>query len=317
VHAGEGEDIVLRVVGARRSIGQRKLLDGVDLTLRRRLIYALLGPNGAGKTSLLRAISGRLKLDSGSVDVTETDRGGRPWRRQMLGVVPQSIAFYPYLTPRENLEVFGRLMGVTRRQLPDRVAQALELTALAERADDRAGTLSGGLQRRLNIAIGMLHRPAILLLDEPTVGIDPRAREDIHNLLRSLAASGMSVLITTHDLGQASELADQVGILVEGRICAEGAPDALVRDAFGDAKELWVKLSSDPDERGCALLADEGLEPVQGQRTWTGPLGPGMDGLSAMSERMAEARLGVTELRVREPGLRGVFFRVTGQEFDA
>ncbi len=306
----------MRVVGARRSIGQRTVLDGVDLALAPGQVYALLGPNGAGKTSLIRAITGRLKLDSGSLHLFDKDPRGDPRLRRELGVVPQSIAFYHYLTARENLEVFGRLTGVGRGELSARVAAALELTALDARADDRAGTLSGGMQRRLNIAIGMLHEPTVLLLDEPTVGIDPRAREEIHNLLRSLAASGMSILITTHDLAEAGELAHRVGILVDGRISVEGTPEALVRDAFGDAKELLVKLSSEPDERGRALLANEGLEPVRGQRTWTGPLGPGIDGLASMSARMADARLSVTELRVREPGLRGVFFRVTGQELD-
>jgi ABC-2 type transport system ATP-binding protein len=314
VRSGNGAPAEVR--DAHRQIGDRPVLQGVDLYLRRGEIYGLLGPNGAGKTSLVRAICGRLALDSGSVRIAGADPRLQPHVRRRLGVVPQAIALYPELTVGENLEILGRLAGVPRRDLPAAVENALGWTDLTERRRDPVSTLSGGMQRRLNIAAGTLHDPEVLLLDEPTVGVDPSAREKIHELLLELRARGLAVLLTTHDLEQAESLADRIGILVSGRIRAEGSLESLVRSAFGDARELTVSLSHDPDERGRALLQREGLAPVQDEKVWSGSLDGGYESLSELGGRMSDSGLKVAEVRVREPGLRGVFFRLAGKELD-
>jgi ABC-2 type transport system ATP-binding protein len=231
--------------------------------------------------------------------------------------VPQEIALYDELTVRENLEVLGRLAGVPRHDLNDAVRQALVWTGLEARFRDRAQSLSGGMKRRLNIAAGTLHRPRFLLLDEPTVGVDPSAREAIHEVLNSLRAAGMGMLLTTHDMEQAEELADRVAILADGRICAEGTLNGLVQHHFGDAKELTVTLAAVPDNPAVSLLETEGLKPVDDGVTWSGRMSGGLEALSSLGSRMTRAGIAVAEVHVREPGLRGVFFRVTGREFES
>jgi ABC-2 type transport system ATP-binding protein len=311
---GDSAAPLLEVRDAERAFADRPALRGVDLRLRSGEIYALLGPNGAGKTSLIRAICGRLRLDGGSVRLKGQDPARHPEARRRLGLVPQDVALYPDLTARENLEVFGRLQGLSGREARSSAASALHTIGLAERANDRLGALSGGMRRRVNIAAGILHRPEVLLLDEPTVGVDPTAREGIHELLRRLWKEGLAVLLTTHDLDQAEELAHRVGLLVEGRIRAEGSPDALIRETFGESKEVAVVLSGPLAANGLALLEDAGLEPVGDGTTWTGPLNGGLDAFSDLGQRLSEAGVAVGELRVREPGLRGVYFRLTGEE---
>jgi ABC-2 type transport system ATP-binding protein len=306
---------VLEVKDARRRFGTRQALDGASLGLDRAEIYALLGLNGAGKTSLLRAIAGRLRLDGGSVRIDGGDPFCSHGARRQLGVVPQSIALYPYLTARENLEVLGRLAGVSNAGIDEAVQTALGWTGLEARAHDVTATLSGGMQRRLNIAAGVLHRPAVLLLDEPSVGVDPKARQEIHALLKDLRNAGLAILLTTHDLAQADELADRVGFMVDGRITHEGTPQDLVREAFGDATELHIVLGDVPHEEGEQLLLRMGLRPAANSKAWVGPLAGGLADVPAFGERLANSGLAVAELLVREPGLEGVFFHMTGQEF--
>jgi ABC-2 type transport system ATP-binding protein len=313
-HTADADTPLLEVRGAERAFDGRPALRGVDLRLRPGEIYALLGPNGAGKTSLIRAICGRLRLDGGSVRLRGQDPARHPEARRRLGLVPQDIALYPELTARENLEVFGRLLGLSAREARSSASSALDTIGLADRADDRLGALSGGMRRRVNIAAGILHRPEVLLLDEPTVGVDPSAREGIHDLLRRLWKDGLAVLLTTHDLDQAEELAHRVGLLVDGRIRAEGSPETLIRETFGGSKEVAVVLSGALAPAGRALLEAAGLEPAGDGMTWSGSLGGGLDGFTSLGRRLSEAGVSVGELRLREPGLRGVYFRLTGEE---
>ncbi len=306
---------VLEVLDARKSYGEREALKGVSLTIGRGEILALLGPNGAGKTTLVRAICGRLALASGSVRVSGADPRASLEARRRLGLVPQEIALYPELTARENLEIFGRLAGVERRALGAKVDEALEWTALEDRAHERIDRLSGGMKRRLNLAAGALHDPELLLLDEPTVGVDPGARELIHDLLERLCRRGLAILITTHDLDQAAELADRIAILSDGRKCAEGSLQELVAASFGGHREVWLTLTNPPTASGRELLTGAGLTAASDEPlSWSGPLAGGLESLAELGSRLAAAGLPVAELRVREPGLRGVFFHFTGRE---
>jgi ABC-2 type transport system ATP-binding protein len=308
----------LEVRDARRAYsgGTRQALAGVSLTLRRGQILALLGPNGAGKTTLIRSICGRVRLDGGEVRLGGADPRHERGAKRRLGLVPQEIALYPDLTARENLEVMGGLAGLSARASRTAAEEALAWVGLSERAGDRVRRLSGGMKRRLNLAAGVLHQPEVLLLDEPTVGVDPQAREQVHELLRDLRRRDVAVLLATHDLDQAEQLADRVALLVEGTIRAEGTLAELVERAFGDGRELVVQLAREPDQDGRRALESEGLAATQNPRAWAGRLSGNLDHIAELGRRISQAGLAVAELRVREPGLRGVFFSLVGRELD-
>jgi ABC-2 type transport system ATP-binding protein len=308
---------VLRVRGARKAYGDRVALDGVDLSIDAGRIVCLLGPNGAGKTTLLRSMCGRVRLDSGSVELFGESPLDNPRVRRHLGFVPQEIALYPDLTARENLEIFGGLMGLGRTEAVRSAESLLDTTRLAHRADDAVQTLSGGMKRRLNIAAGVVHRPKVLLLDEPTVGVDPAAREAIHDLLHELRDEGLAILLTTHDLDQAAELSDVIALLIGGLVRAVGPLSEHLEKVFGDTKEVIVALAEPPDASGRSLLDGEGFRASQSELVWTGRLTGGLGDLSALDAELRRSGLAVDELRVREPGLRGVFFHHAGREIDS
>ncbi len=275
-------------------------------------IFALLGPNGAGKTTLVRAITGRAPLDEGTVRVTsgtDTEPG-----EALLGIVPQSIALFPHLTARENLEVFARLAAMPRHAIAAAVSTALDRVELSDRADERTALLSGGMQRRLNIAAGILHDPPLLLLDEPTVGVDVMAREAVHRVLRTLRADGMSTLLTTHDLDQAAALADRVGVLSHGRLLAADTPARLIADAFGDDRELVVRLHGAPADGVLHLLEDAGLRPTHGETIWSGHLRGGLERVAELEQSLDRAGAHLDEVVIREPSLRSVFFHHAGED---
>jgi len=232
--AATGAAALLTVADARRSFGDVKALDGVSLELREGELLGLLGPNGAGKTTLVRAIAGRVRLDAGTITI---DSGA-------LGVVPQEIALYPALTARENLEAFGELNGLRGPTLRERVGWALEWTALAERTKDPVRTFSGGMRRRLNIACGILHRPRVILLDEPTVGVDPQSRERIHDMLDALRADGHTLLLTTHQLDEAEARCSRIVIVDHGRVIADGEPAELIRTIGGGKRTVLLTLDA-------------------------------------------------------------------------
>ena len=307
---------VLVVENARRAFGARQALAGVSLALTAGEIYALVGRNGAGKTTLIRAICGRARLDGGTVRLEGRDPAADAAARRRLGLVPQEIALYPELTALENLEILGRLAGLAAADAARRAREALEWIGLADRAKSRVATLSGGMRRRVNIAAGVLHEPALLLLDEPTVGVDPQARERIHEMLAALRARGLAILLTTHDLDQAALLADRIGILDDGALRAEGTLPQLIASTLGRARELTVRLAAPAaGEAQRALLAELGLapDPADPARLAGVVAGDLADALAA-GRRLAEAGLAAAELSVREPSLYGVFFHVTGRE---
>jgi ABC-2 type transport system ATP-binding protein len=285
----------------------------VDLQVDRGELVVLLGPNGAGKTTLLRAATGRIKVDTGTVQVTGTDPRTVPEARATLGFVPQEIALYPHLTVRENLATFARMMGVAKQSVTQRVAYGLTLSGLVERAQDRAGSLSGGMQRRLNIAASLMHDPDLLLLDEPTVGIDAVAKERIHELLHQLRNEGLGILLTTHDLEQAQSLADKVVIMTHGHIRAAKAPGALIRDYFRDGKELVVTLSETATEAQQTLLVDAGLSPRHGSATWSACVVEDHFGAAEWSSKLDALGVQCVEVAIREPSLESVFTRMTAE----
>ncbi|MBN0042749.1 ABC transporter ATP-binding protein [Streptomyces actuosus] len=212
-----------------RRFGDRTAVDDVSLRIAPGETYGLLGPNGAGKTTAIRMVCGLLRPDAGTVRVAglPVSTAAGPAKR-LIGFVPQEVALYPDLSVRENLRFFGRLYRLPRRRLEARVAEVLDLIGLTARARDRVDSLSGGMRRRLNIGAGLVHAPTLLVLDEPTVGVDPQSRHAILESVTRFGEQGMAVLYTTHYMEEAERLCDRVGIIDRGRLIAEGTPRELV-----------------------------------------------------------------------------------------
>ena len=241
--ADQAGNLPLEVVGIRKKFGTVEALAGASFEVRPAELLGLLGPNGAGKTTAIKAIAGRLQRDAGTIRAfgrTLTMHDPRP----DIGVVPQELAVYPLLTARENLEVFGTLYGVAKADLPSRVNWALEWSDLKERANEPTKRFSGGMKRRLNIACSLLHQPRLVLLDEPTVGVDPQSRERIYEMLASLRQAGVSIVLTTHHLEEAEQRCDRIVIIDHGTIVASGTLSELLRSALGDARSVDVRLQS-------------------------------------------------------------------------
>lgn len=284
---------VLQVTNAKKQFGQTKALDGASFDLRQGELLALLGPNGAGKTTLIRAVAGRVRLDSGQVTLFDrhVTAGTTP---PELGIVPQEIALYALLTARENLEIFGRLQGLAGAALKESVDWALERTALADRQREAVKTFSGGMKRRLNIACGIVHRPRILLLDEPTVGVDPQSRDRIYETLGELGRAGVSMLLTTHHLEEAEARCSRTVIIDHGRVIAAGTLPELVDRTVGKDRLVTLRLS------------DGGVETAR-MRDVAAELPPLLD-------RVRNAGKLVDDVEVRGPSLQSVFIHLTGRE---
>jgi len=216
---------VLKVEQLYKSYPNRPVLQGINLEIKSGEIYGLLGPNGAGKTTLINIICHLLNPDQGQVYIA--GQSWRPSHLYLLGVAPQKDLLYQSLTCAEHLYFFGRIYGVAERELAQRVQQCLQLVGLELRADSLAENLSGGMQRRLNIAIALIHQPKLLILDEPTASLDIESRFEVWQLIRQCQRQGMTLLLTTHLLEEAERMCDRIGILKQGRLVAEGTLDSL------------------------------------------------------------------------------------------
>ena len=304
---------VLKVEQAHRSFGATAALQGIDLSLRRGEWLALLGPNGAGKTTLVRAIAGRVRLDRGTIELLGIPLQGRGTSaaRQRLGIVPQDIALYPTLSPRENLHSFGKLHGVKGSELRGRVAEALEWSGLADRADEPIRGFSGGMKRRLNIACAVLHRPEVLLLDEPTVGVDPQSRERIWEMLQELRRNGASLLLTTHQLDEAQDVCDRIVIVDHGKVVAEGTLAELVERTIGQQGQLTLQLDR-PLDPGHPLL-DRWQTMEEGRELRGKVVDPAAD-LPVLIKSLEQAGRRVLGMQLEPPSLRAVFLHLTGRE---
>jgi len=298
---------VLTIREARKSYGATQALRGASLELRQGELLGLLGPNGAGKTTLVRSIAGRVKLDGGSIELMgrPLDGGGG---REPLGVVPQEIALYPLLTARENLEAFGRLNGIKSAALRERVEWALEWTALADRAREPIKRFSGGMKRRLNIACGVLHEPRVILLDEPTVGVDPQSRERIFEMLDRLRAVGTSLLLTTHQLEEAEGRCDRIVIIDHGQIIAAGTLDELVARTVGNHRLVAIRLDRAPEQPIAGFNGGSEGALLRAQVDNVGAE------LPALIQRAEAAGFSIEDIEVRSPSLQSVFIHLTGRE---
>lgn len=231
---------MLRVTDLRKHFGSRTAVNGLSFEVKPGEVYGLLGPNGAGKTTTISCVVGLLEPDDGSVTLDSLGSPTSPAVRAHLGLAPQSLALYDELTAAENLNLFAALYSVTGAARDKRVRELLDFTHLADRARSRVATFSGGMKRRLNLAVALIHDPPLLLLDEPTVGVDPQSRNAIFDAILALKQRGKTIIYTTHYMEEAQRLCDRVGVIDNGALLAEGTVHELI-DAHGGDSVLTIE----------------------------------------------------------------------------
>lgn len=291
--------------------GAHQVLSGLDLSIGGGEIFGLLGPNGAGKTTLIRAICGRVKHASGEILIAgQPNRKRRALRR--IGLVPQEIALYQHLTVRENLMTFGRLSGLSAQQTVNALPFAMKATRLNKRADDCVHTLSGGWKRRCNIAAAILHRPTLLILDEPTVGVDIDARNALHAVIRDLSRTGLAVLLATHDLDQAQTLCGRVGFLRGGVVSNIGSPVHLLRETFGTKSELHVDLLEPASLATAEKMRRIGFGVHPNGMEWSTMIDASPQRQTELTRALRQTDLQIKEIRFRAPGLDSLFLHLSG-----
>ena len=309
-------DFILIADDLHKSFGRLAAVRGLSFGIQRGEVFSLLGPNGAGKTTTISMLSGLVTPTSGDATIAGHSIRRDPQAvKRAIGVVPQEIALYRPLSARENLLFWGRMYGLGGADLRRRVDEVLDLVGLRDRAKDRLETYSGGMQRRINIAAGLLHHPQLVFMDEPTVGIDPQSRRNILDMVKQLNAQGMTVLYTTHYMEEAQELSNRIGIIDHGQLIALGTLDELTRlVGEEDVVELQVGAESTPP----ALL--DALSAVKGVRQATRLNGTlrllARDGHAALPELITIANsqgTHITNVAIREPNLEAVFLHLTGR----
>ena len=299
----------LRIDGLVKRFGALTAVDGVALELKGGECLGLLGPNGAGKSTLIRSIVGRVIPDVGTVSIFG-ERADSTDARMALGWVPQELAIYSKLTCRENLESFGMYHGLRGDSLKAAISWCLDWAALTDRAQELVQNLSGGMKRRLNMAAGLIHRPKVILMDEPTVGVDPQSRNRIFEMIEKLRSEGVSMIYTTHYMEEAERLCDRIAIIDHGRIIAMGTRDELVQKAFasrsevlarfvksGDDVAAWVKRRGGIYENGVAQFTIEHATEITG-----------------LLDDAAKAGYELEDVSLRKPNLESVFLQLTGRE---
>ncbi len=304
----------LQVDGLIKRFGSRTAVDNVSFHIAEGETYGLLGPNGAGKSTTISMICGLAEADAGDVQVgahrigTKTTAG-----RSDIGFVPQEIAVYPDLTARENLKFFGELYGLGRARLRTRVDEVLEVIGLSDRADDRTDDFSGGMKRRLNIGLGLLHSPRLLILDEPTVGVDPQSRNAILGSVEELGQSGLAVLYTTHYMEEAERLCDRVGIIDEGVLIAEGTRRELT-DLIGGTDGIAIELDAEGESLIEAIRTVDGVIEAGGHEQHIQVVASSAaHTLPAILRIVGEGGRSPRSVTVTEPDLEAVFLHLTGK----
>lgn len=306
---------MIEVEGITKSFGSTAALAGIDLTADPGQVLALLGPNGAGKTTLVRILTTLLAPDAGRARVAgyDTVRDASALR-SVIGRTGQYAAVDELLTGRENLEMIGEFLHLGRAEARRRAAASLAEFGLADAADRRASTYSGGMRRRLDLAASLIGRPPVLILDEPTTGLDPRTRIDLWATIDRLVADGTTVLLTTQYLEEADRLAHRIVVVDRGRVIANGTADQLKAELGGDLVELRVTHIDDVQTAAGALsvLAREELLIDRDRQRITFPAPDGADTLAAALRRLHEAGLAVDDIGIRRPSLDEVFLALTG-----
>jgi ABC-2 type transport system ATP-binding protein len=307
---------ILTTKDLRKSFGEVDAVRGISFSVLEGEIFSLLGPNGAGKTTTISMLSGLLAPSGGTATIGGQDIGRDLLAvKKIIGIVPQEIALYEELTGRQNLSFWGHMYDMGGKMLRQRIEEVLDIAGLTERAGDRVETYSGGMKRRLNIAAGLLHRPRLLFMDEPTVGIDPQSRRRILDTIKELRDQGMTVLYTTHYMEEAEELSNRVGIIDHGRLIALGSQKELTR-LVGEQESLKLHPADGYDSGALAELFQDvpgvlAAGRLNGEVILT--VDEAEDALPGVIARANQADVRIRSIDIEEPNLEAVFLHLTGR----
>jgi ABC-2 type transport system ATP-binding protein len=311
---------IIEAAGLTKRFGRVEALRGLDLVAEHGQVLALLAPNGAGKTTFVRSVATLIRPDSGTLRVAGHDALRDPARvRRVIGLTGQHVALEPALTGRENLEMIARLYGQSRRRARSACAAVLDQLGQAEAADRRVSTYSGGMRRILDLGASLVNEPALLLLDEPTTGLDPRARMELWKAIRLLVTRGTDVLLTTQYLDEADQLADRIVVIDHGRVIASGTPTELKAKAGRDVIVVHVADPADVPTAGAALarIGEQDPHTDQAARLISLPVAEGTLRLTDAITALAERGVAVEDIALRRPTLDEVFLSLTGHPAEA
>ncbi|MEW6285120.1 MAG: ATP-binding cassette domain-containing protein [Chloroflexota bacterium] len=307
---------ILEVHNLAKNYGDFTAVKGISFDIKEGEIFSLLGPNGAGKTTTISMLSTLYTPTSGDAIIAGHSITKDPMAvKQVIGVVPQEIALYEDLTARENLIFWGQMYGLSGRSLHSRVDVVLEQIGLADKAKKRVKTYSGGMKRRVNIGVGLLHKPRLLFMDEPTVGIDPQSRRAILDTVKDLNKQGMTVLYTTHYMEEAQELSDRVGIIDHGELIALGTQDELTRQV-GQTDTLILHIGENEDANALAASLKGIKDVLEANATnhEVSIITPQAENiLAAVVSKANERGIKIHSIDIREPNLEAVFLHLTGR----
>jgi len=304
----------IQVNNLHKKFGNLHAVQGVSFEVRQGEIFSLLGPNGAGKTTTISMLSCLLHPDDGDALVMGYSiRSAAKNVKEVLGVVPQDIALYEDLSARENLSFWGKMYGLRGVTLNKRVDEVLELIGLSERARDRVGKYSGGMKRRVNIGVALLHKPRVIYMDEPTVGIDPQSRRSILDGVVALKNQGMTVLYTTHYMEEAQELSDHIAIMDHGKLIADGTHNQLI-ELVGQKDRITLTINANSDRVIEAWRATPGVSNIIAE---DGTLQLLVDdsnrALPRLFEIASSSNVRITSVDIQSPNLETVFLHLTGR----
>ena len=311
---GEETMNAIEINNLQKSFGDLKAVDGVSFAVQEGEIFSLLGPNGAGKTTTLSMLSTLLRPDDGDALVLGHSIRSEPMKvKESLGVVPQEIALYEDLSARENLVFWGKMYGLRGTALKNRVDEVLETIGLTDRQKGRISKFSGGMKRRVNIGVALLHKPRVIYMDEPTVGIDPQSRRSILDSVVSLKDQGMTVLYTTHYMEEAQELSDHIAIMDNGKVIAAGTPDELVK-LVGQSDRITLTINSESSRVLEQWRATPGVQNISEE---DGKLTLLVDDSNRVLPRLFDAAaasgIRITSVEIQVPNLESVFLHLTGR----
>ena len=299
-----------------KKYGDFTAVKGITFDIKEGEIFSLLGPNGAGKTTTISMLSTLYAPTSGDATIGGHSVTKDPMAvKRVIGVVPQDLALYEDLTAKENLVFWGQMYGLGGKSLNSRVDEVLEQIGLTDKAKNRVKTYSGGMKRRVNIGVGLLHKPRLLFMDEPTVGIDPQSRRAILDTVKDLNKHGMTVLYTTHYMEEAAELSSRVGIIDHGELIALGTQDELTKQV-GETETLILHIgeNEDPDALAKALSGVEGVQKADVTDHEVSVItSDAKDILAAVVGKANERGIRIRSIDIREPNLEAVFLHLTGR----